>query len=577
MVVLEPRQRRARACTSAGRAPPWARIASNHRTPSVGSCVTQRFSRLAASTAASSTRSAARAQASAARTLSSSAIASSCRCSAPRPIVSSDIAKVLVSSRRCSARRRRSASASPLSSSRSTAYSRIVSSIQKRSTVCAEEALLDERLERVEVGVGDGLGRLERAAAGEDAEPGEEHLLLGVESRSCDHSIVARRVACRASASRPPLKRSSRSAEPLEDLLGRERFRPGGGELERKRHVVEPAAELRRSQAVGVEPRARGRRARPPPGRRAASTSYSTSPRTRSSSREVTSSVEVRACLEEGGQAPARPSTPARGCRARGASRARRRARRGRPGRRSSSPTVGMTSAGSWIGREQRPRRRRSWNSPTSSDGRLDREAGLPRAAGAGERDEPRPAARRSCTSATSRSRPTKLDAGRGRFVFEIVFSGGKGSSPELVDPDRLVEVLDAVLAEVAHRLAVEQIARRLRQQHLAAVAGRRDAGAEMDVDARPNPRRCASARRCARPSARARGRRASAAWAASAAATESARLGKREEEGVALRVHLGAAVGAERLAEHAPVLGEHRGVSIAELVQELASSPRRP
>ena len=49
-------------------------------------------------------------------------------------------------------------------------YSRIVSSIQKRSARRrAEEALVEERGERVEVGVADVLRRLERAAAGEDA------------------------------------------------------------------------------------------------------------------------------------------------------------------------------------------------------------------------------------------------------------------------------------------------------------------------------------------------------------------------------------------------------------------------
>ena len=44
------------------------------------------------------------------------------------------------------------------------------------------------------------------------------------------------------------------------------------------------------------------------------------------------------------------------------------------------------------------------------------------------------------------------------------------------------------------------------------------------------------------------------------------------DEEGVALRVDLDAAVSRERLAERAPVLGEHVGVPLAELVQE----PRR-
>ena len=43
----------------------------------------------------------------------------------------------------------------------------------------AQEALLDERLERVDVRVGDGLGRVERAAAREDREAAEEPLLVG--------------------------------------------------------------------------------------------------------------------------------------------------------------------------------------------------------------------------------------------------------------------------------------------------------------------------------------------------------------------------------------------------------------
>ena len=41
-----------------------------------------------------------------------------------------------------------------------------------------EEALVDERLEGVEVGAGDLLGCLEGAAAAEDGQPGEQALLL---------------------------------------------------------------------------------------------------------------------------------------------------------------------------------------------------------------------------------------------------------------------------------------------------------------------------------------------------------------------------------------------------------------
>ena len=43
----------------------------------------------------------------------------------------------------------------------------------------AEEALLDQRLEGVEVSLCDFFGRVERAAAGKDREAGEEQLFLG--------------------------------------------------------------------------------------------------------------------------------------------------------------------------------------------------------------------------------------------------------------------------------------------------------------------------------------------------------------------------------------------------------------
>ena len=64
------------------------------------------------------------------------------------------------------------------------------------------------------------------------------------ERRSYDHSIVARSVCWRGSASRPPRSRSRRCAEPLEDLRRAERPRAGGGELDRQGQAVEAAAEL---------------------------------------------------------------------------------------------------------------------------------------------------------------------------------------------------------------------------------------------------------------------------------------------------------------------------------------------
>ena len=62
------------------------------------------------------------------------------------------------------------------------------------------------------------------------------------------------------------------------------------------------------------------------------------------------------------------------------------------------------------------------------------------------------PSSIRESTSASSPSRPTKELAGRGRFVFEIVLSGGKRAVPELEDRDRLGDVLQPVLAEVGER-----------------------------------------------------------------------------------------------------------------------------
>ena len=61
----------------------------------------------------------------------------------------------------------------------------------------ANEALFDERLQGVEVGVGDLLCRLEGAASGEDTESGEE-LLLSDECHFEFHTIQVLRRATRA-------------------------------------------------------------------------------------------------------------------------------------------------------------------------------------------------------------------------------------------------------------------------------------------------------------------------------------------------------------------------------------------
>jgi len=82
----------------------------------------------------------------------------------------------------------------------------------------------------------------------------------------------------------------------------------------------------------------------------------------------------------------------------------------------------------------------------------------------------------RATSSATSVSRPTKVLAGRGRFVFEIVLSGG--NSPELEERDGLVEILQAMLAEVEEwSTLVEVVPRRRREERLPPMPGCADSG----------------------------------------------------------------------------------------------------
>ncbi len=66
----------------------------------------------------------------------------------------------------------------------------------------------------------------------------------------------------------------------------------------------------------------------------------------------------------------------------------------------------------------------------------------------------------RASTSSSSRSRPTNELAGRGRFVFEIVFSGGKEPSPSWKIATASRDVLQPVLAEIGERGAVDELAR---------------------------------------------------------------------------------------------------------------------
>ena len=131
----------------------------------------------------------------------------------------------------------------------------------------AQEALLDERLQGVEVGFGHLLGGLERAAAGEDGEAGEEPLLLGGEQVVAPLDGGAERLLAGVGVA-AALQEVEALGEALEDLGGRERLRARGGELDRERERVEAHAELG-DLLAGLELRRARRRGRRPRARRA--------------------------------------------------------------------------------------------------------------------------------------------------------------------------------------------------------------------------------------------------------------------------------------------------------------------
>ena len=116
--------------------------------------------------------------------------------------------------------------------------------------------MVGERGDAVErVGAADGLGGLEREAAGEDAELREQALRArGRAGRSSSRSRRAASAGARGASRGPELSRSSRRVEAVEDLGGREDLDPRGGELDRQRQAVEPGADLRDPRLVaGLE------------------------------------------------------------------------------------------------------------------------------------------------------------------------------------------------------------------------------------------------------------------------------------------------------------------------------------
>ena len=108
-------------------------------------------------------------------------------------------------------------------------------------------------MQLVDVGLADGLGRLERPTPVEDREPRKQALLVGIEQVERPFDRRTERLLPDLGIT-APLEQVESCPEPVQELFCRENRRPRRGELERQRQIVEAGAELI-ERAVGREVR----------------------------------------------------------------------------------------------------------------------------------------------------------------------------------------------------------------------------------------------------------------------------------------------------------------------------------
>ena len=106
-----------------------------------------------------------------------------------------------------------------------------------------EQALLDERLQGVEIGAADLLGSLQRGAPREDCEGAEERLLLVGEQVVRPLHRRPQRLLARVGVATAP-EQVEPLREPAQDLTRGKSLRAGGGELDGQRERVEARAQL---------------------------------------------------------------------------------------------------------------------------------------------------------------------------------------------------------------------------------------------------------------------------------------------------------------------------------------------
>jgi hypothetical protein len=201
-----------------------------------------------------------------------------------------------------------------------------------------------------------------------------------------------------------------------------------------------------------------------------------------------------------------------------------------------------------------------------------EREPGLPRSAGAGEREQPVRSSFQRLDLALSSDEGCR----RKRHVGAVQrLERRERLTPQLEDPDWGREVLQPMLAEIAQleRVGLEERHRRRGEQHLTAVRGAGDACRAVNVEtdvAVVDRDRLAGVQ--AHPDA---DRRGGERFLNVLCARHSlARRGEDAEEGVALRVDLDAAVRRDCCADQPVVLLERLGVGLGAELRQGAGRP---
>ena len=197
------------------------------------------------------------------------------------------------------------------------------------------EALVDERVERREIGVGDRLGRGEVAATGGRAERGERLLLGRGEQFVAPVERRPQRALTGGQVAGAGAEQGERVVEPRRQAVRVEQPEPADGELDRQRQPAEAAADVADRGVVVDAGAARARAGGEQPDRRPPRPAARPGSDARRGRRAAGGWSPARAGrrARAAARSPARRPRPARGCRARSCRSARGRARPRRPPR----------------------------------------------------------------------------------------------------------------------------------------------------------------------------------------------------------------------------------------------------